>query len=64
MNTRLENNQILLCCGRGRCPTIKKDTEDTKSENYILTDDFGGSIKLDRQQLFAIKEALEQIDDI
>jgi len=64
MNTRLEGNSILLCCGKGRCPAIKRDDKSKESENFILTDDFGGSIKLDRDQLFAIKEALDQIDDI
>jgi hypothetical protein len=64
MNTRLEGKQILLCCGKGRCPAIQKDEESKGSDNFIITDDFGGSVKLERDQLFAIKEALERINDI
>ena len=64
MNTRLEGKSILLCCGKGRCPAIKRDEESNEADNFILTDDFGGSIKLEKNQLLAIKEALDQIDDI
>lgn len=64
MNTRIENNSILLCCGKGRCPAIKRDSQDKDNENFILTDDFGGSIKLEKDQLFAIKEAIDRINDI
>ena len=64
MNTRLENKSILLCCGKGRCPAIKRDEDQKDSDNFIITDDFGGSIKLNKDQLFAIQEALTRINDI
>ena len=60
MNTRLENNQILLCCGKGRCPVLKKSKE--KTDHYTLTDDFGGEVSLTQEQLLVIKEALESLN--
>ena len=61
-NIKVENKEILLCCGRGRCPAIKRNEEE--NDSYIITDDFGGSIKLDSKQLNAISEALEKLNDI
>jgi hypothetical protein len=31
---------------------------------FLLKDDFGGSVKLDKKQLNAIKEALDNLDAI
>jgi len=62
-NIKIENREILLCCGRGRCPSIKRD-ESGKENTFKISDDFGGSIVLDIDQLNAIKEALENINDI
>jgi hypothetical protein len=62
MNTRLEGNTILLCCGKNRCPSISKDVED--KGKFLIKDDFGGVVKLEKDQLLAIREALDKIDDI
>lgn len=63
-NIKIENKEILLCCGRGRCPSISRDESSDNKEMFLLKDDFGGSIKLDKQQLSAIKEAFNNLDAI
>ena len=56
MNIKIQSqNNILLCCGKKGCPSIKR--EDANS--YILTDDLGGQIKLNAEELKAIPEAIE-----
>ena len=62
MNIRREGNSVLLCCGKGRCPAIKKSNQD-KNEEYILTDDYGGKVTLTKDQLSVIQEALEELDN-
>lgn len=61
MNIKLENNQVFLCCGKGRCPVLKKSEE--KPKHYTLKDDFGGEVSLTKDQLLVIKEALEALND-
>ncbi len=61
MNTRKEGNSVLLCCGKGRCPAIKK--EEGERDMYSLTDDFGGKVLLSKDQLSVIQEALEKLDN-
>ncbi len=61
MNIKIENNEVLLCCGKGRCPVLKKSEEDTN--HYTLKDDFGGQVSLTKDQLLVIQEALEALDD-
>tara|TARA_B110000305_G_C19392616_1_gene615747 strand:- start:1172 stop:1378 length:207 start_codon:yes stop_codon:yes gene_type:complete len=61
---KIQDKEILLCCGRGRCPSIKRDPRAGDTEHFLLTDDFGGSIKLDKEQLLSIKEAVKNLDAI
>jgi hypothetical protein len=61
MNVKREGNSVLLCCGKGRCPALKK-SED-QEEMYSLTDDFGGQVLLSKEQLTVIQEALEELDN-
>ena len=63
-NIKIENKEILLCCGRGKCPKITRQEESEKGNIFKITDDFGGSVLLDLNQLSAIQEALENINDI
>jgi hypothetical protein len=63
-NIKIENKEILLCCGRGRCPSISRDESSNEKEMFLLKDDFGGFVKLDREQLNAIKEAFNNLDAI
>lgn len=63
-NIKIENKEILLCCGRGKCPSISRDNPVDGKEMFLLKDDFGGLVKLDKQQLNAIKEAFENLDAI
>jgi len=61
MHIKKDGRSILLCCGRGRCPTLKKS--DKKTKHYELTDDFGGTVSLTKDHLLAIREALKELDD-
>ena len=61
MNIRKEGNSVLLCCGKGRCPAIKKIKH--KEASYSLTDDYGGEVKLTKEQLMVIQEAIEELDN-
>lgn len=60
-NIRREGGSVLLCCGKGRCPALAK-SED-KEELYSLADDFGGKVHLTKEQLLAIQEAVEELDN-
>ena len=60
MNIKKEGSGILLCCGKGRCPVLKKSKN--KKGHYTLTDDFGGEVSLTQEQLLVIKEALESLN--
>jgi len=61
MNIRREGDSVLLCCGKGRCPAIKK--EESQGDMYSLTDDFGGKVLLSKEQISVIQEALEELDN-
>ena len=61
MNIIKEGNTVLLCCGKGRCPVLKK-SEDKKGL-YELTDDFDNKVFLEKDNLIAIAEALKSLDD-
>ena len=61
-NIRIEDNKIFLCCGKARCPSIVKDEETTDS--YIVTDDYEGSVKLTKDQLEAVREALNYLEEL
>ncbi len=62
MNIRREGESVLLCCGKGRCPAIKKSNEENANE-YLLTDDYGGEVRLTRDQISVIQEALQELDN-
>jgi len=60
MNLKKQGESILLCCGKARCPSLKKSS--TNKGLYELKDDFGGAVKLTKDQLLIIKDALKQLD--
>ncbi len=44
--------KIKLCkCGSRNCPELSEQTDGT----YSLTDDFGGSVRLTKEQLMILK---------
>jgi hypothetical protein len=59
MNIKKQGDGVLLCCGKGRCPVLKKSKD--KSGHYDINDDFGGEVSLTKEQLLVIKEALEAL---
>jgi hypothetical protein len=60
MNLKKDGESILLCCGKRRCPALKKSS--SKKGHYDLKDDFGGSVSLTREQILIIKDAVKQLD--
>lgn len=61
MNILKQEDSVLLCCGKGRCPALKKSKE--KPNMYELTDDFNNTVLLEKDHLKVIAEALESLDD-
>ena len=55
---RIRNDAIFLCCGKARCPSVQKDKEGM----IVIKDDFGGEIKMPKEQADMIKGALEILD--
>ena len=50
---------VILCCGSKRCPVIKvKDQNDVQ-----ITDDYGQTITISKQQAGLIADALEMLED-
>lgn len=60
-NTLKQGESILLCCGKGRCPELKKSKE--KKDHYDLSDDFGNKVMLTKDHLEVVAEALKQLND-
>jgi hypothetical protein len=54
---KLKENQILLCCGGKACPVIS----DMKDGMIKIEDDFGGSIKIKKEQALLINDALKKL---
>ena len=61
-NIRIEDGKVLLCCGKARCPSIAK--EEGSTENFIIQDDYEGSVKLTKEQLEAVTEALGYLESL
>jgi len=40
--------EIEICCGRGKCPRAKYDTD---TEMWYISDDFGGKISLTAEEI-------------
>tara|TARA_R110002020_G_scaffold461776_1_gene680872 strand:- start:240 stop:440 length:201 start_codon:yes stop_codon:yes gene_type:complete len=51
----MKKQTIILCCGKAGCPTLTKSDE---SDLLVLTDDFGGEVKLKEEELEKISDAL------
>ena len=54
----MKKQTIILCCGKANCPTLTKSDE---SDLLILTDDFGGEVKLSEEELERISHALAEL---
>lgn len=58
-NIRRQGDAVLLCCNKRKCPALSKSSE---KDIYLLKDDFGGEVKLSKEQLLVIQEAVQEID--
>ena len=52
---RINKEKIFLCCGKARCPSVSKG----KDGMILITDDFGGMVKIPIDQANMIKGAIE-----
>ena len=59
MQIKRDGDLVLLCCGRGRCPSIKKAKGVDNS--YELSDDHGGKVILTKDQFLVIRDAIKKI---
>ena len=48
--------KYVLCCGGKKCPVLT-----TTEDEAILTDDFGGTVKLNEEQLVLLQNKLNEI---
>ncbi len=52
---RINKEKIFLCCGKARCPSVSKGEDGM----ILITDDFGGMVKMPHDQANMINGALE-----
>jgi|TARA_R100000808_G_C2079321_1_gene103787 hypothetical protein len=56
---QLSAGEILLCCGKGGCPRLKKVSED----KVQITDDDGNTVVMETTQAKLITQAISQLND-
>jgi hypothetical protein len=50
-------NSITLCpCNSNGCPVLSKE-----ENHFILTDDYGGKVKLEKEELELLKAAIDEL---
>ena len=54
---KIKENQVLLCCGGKACPVLS-DLEDGMIK---IEDDFGGSIKIKKEQALLVHDAIKKL---
>jgi hypothetical protein len=54
----LAENQILLCNKKSCCPILEKISDD----EFNLTDDYNGRVKLTKDDLVELKKALDHFN--
>ena len=54
---RTEGEEVILCCGKGKCPRIGLLPED----KVLITDDDNNKIVLTKEQALLIERALLQL---
>ena len=55
---KIENDSVLLCCGKERCPSVRKSEENL----FEIKDDFGGDVKLNKDQIALLSEAVIKLE--
>lgn len=57
MNSKKSLKKFVMCAGKRCCPVITENNDG----NYTITDDFGGSVLLEPEQLKLLKSFLNEI---
>ena len=66
MKLRIEKDSVFMCCGKAKCPSIRK----TKAKNeegevlFTIKDDFGGEVVLSESQALLVSEATSKAKEI
>jgi hypothetical protein len=55
----IASNQILLCNKKSCCPVLEKVSDD----EYTLSDDYQGKVRLSRDELSMMAEAFKKLDE-
>ena len=53
---KVTNNTVRLCCGGKGCPVVK-----VNNDQVAITDDFGNTIKITKEQASLIPKAIEKL---
>lgn len=59
MELKKNNNEVVLCCGRAKCPVLK----DLDVDHVSISDDYGNTIKIRKDQASLITKALDILND-
>ena len=54
---RPEGNKIFMCCGKQKCPNV----EITDEELVQISDDYGNSVKMKKEEAELITAAVNQL---
>jgi hypothetical protein len=54
----LNKNEVALCRAGSCCPRVKKVNDD----EFLLTDDYNGSVKITKDQLTMLRETIEHFE--
>ena len=55
----MRNNEIILCCGKGKCPILRRIDEG----RYEITDDDGNTISIKKNELELISTMLPRLEE-
>jgi hypothetical protein len=59
MEIVIKDNEASLCCGRDKCPVVKKENSDS----FLIKDDFGGSVQLTESQILLVSKAAKRLTE-
>jgi hypothetical protein len=57
MKIKVQNRSVLLCCGKEKCPSVTK-----KKDFFEIKDDFGGEVKLNKEQVLILSKAISELE--
>jgi len=49
-----------FCCSDDCCPTLHFDEKAKKDKQYVISDDFGNTIKMSKKQLKVMEQKIKE----